>query len=174
MDDAPSPSPSPRRGAAFWAVLGVALAVGLGNLGKAVHIDDMLYLSIARWIVGHPLDPYGGTITWQQVPEPAYRVSISPPLLSYVFALVIAIAGEDVVLLHLAMIPWLLAATWALYRLGERWAGTGRGAATALLVVLGPAVAAGMNLMLDVPLLACMTAAVECLIRGLERRSVRW
>jgi hypothetical protein len=173
MDD-DAPSQRPRRGAAFWAVLGIALAVGLGNVGKPVHIDDNLYLSIARWIVGHPLDPYGGTITWQQVPEPAYKVSISPPLLSYVFALVIAVAGENVVLLHLAMVPWLLAAAWAVYRLGERWAGAGRGAATALLVVLGPAVAAGMNLMLDVPLLACVTAAVECLLRGLERRPARW
>src|SRR2546430_13176001 len=49
-------------------------------------------------------------INWQQAPEPTYNVSISPPLLSYVFALVIAIAGENVPLLHVAMIPWILVA----------------------------------------------------------------
>ena len=69
----------PRRGAAFWAVMGVGLAVGLANVAKPVHIDDTLYLAIARHIVAHPLDPYGGTINWQQIPEPAYNVSISPP-----------------------------------------------------------------------------------------------
>ena len=164
-----APTPAPRRGAAFWAVLGVGLAVGLANVAKPVHIDDTLYLTIARWIAGHPLDPYGGTLTWQQVPEPTYAVSISPPLLSYVFALIVAIAGENIPLLHVVMIPWVLLACWALYRLGERWGDAG--AATALLVLLGPAVVTGMNLMLDVPLMACICAAVECLLRGVERRS---
>jgi hypothetical protein len=152
--------------------MGTGLAVALANVTKPVHVDDTLYLSIARWIVGHPLDPYGGLINWQQFPQPAYDVSISPPLLSYVYAAVIAVAGENIALLHLTMIPWVLLACWALYRSGERWAS--EGAATALLVVLGPAVVAGMNLMLDVPLLACMSAAVECLLRGLERSAARW
>ena len=159
----------PRRRRALWTVLGVGLVVGLADVAKPVHIDDTLYLTIARWIVGHPLDPYGGTLNWQQFPERTYKVSISPPLLSYVFALVISVAGENVPLLHLAMIPWVLVACWALYRLGERFADAGT--ATALLVLLGPAVVAGMNLMLDVPLLACIAAAVECLLRGVERRS---
>ena len=161
----------PCRGRAFWTVLGVGLVVGLADVAKPVHIDDTLYLTIARWIVGHPLDPYGGTLNWQQFPERTYKVSISPPLLSYAFALVIAVAGENVPLLHLAMVPWVLLAGWALYRLGERCADAGT--ATALLVLLGPAVVAGMNLMLDVPLLACICAAVECLLRGVERRPAR-
>jgi 4-amino-4-deoxy-L-arabinose transferase-like glycosyltransferase len=164
--------PGPHRGAAFWLTFAVALGVGLANVAKPVHIDDMLYLTIARWIASHPFDPYGGTITWQQIPEPTYNVSISPPLLSYVFALVIALAGENVVLLHVTMVPWVLVACWAIYRLGERFADAG--AATALLVLLGPAVTAGMNLMLDVPLLACIGAAVECLLRGVERDNGRW
>src|SRR3954454_21612828 len=97
----------PRRGVAFWAVLGVGLAVGLAAVAKPVHIDDTLYLAIARRIVTHPLDPYGGTINWQQVAEPPYHVSISPPLLSYAFALVIAVAGENIPLIHVVMIPWV-------------------------------------------------------------------
>jgi hypothetical protein len=115
----------PRRGAGFWIVLGVGLAIGLLNVAKPVHVDDTLYLTIARQIVSHPLDPYGGTINWQQVPEPTYRVSISPPLLSYMYALVLAVAGENVFLLHVTLIPWTLVACWALYRLGERWADDG-------------------------------------------------
>jgi hypothetical protein len=161
-----------RRGAAFWLTLAAALVIGLVNVAKPVHIDDMLYLTIARWISAHPLDPYGGTITWQQIPEPTYNVSISPPLLSYVFGLVIALAGENVPLLHLTMIPWVLVAAWALYRLGERFANVG--AVPALLVLCGPAVLVGMNLMLDVPLLACICAAVECVFRGVERSRGGW
>ena len=162
----------PCRGLAFWTALGVGLVVGLADVSKPVHIDDTLYLTIARWIVGHPLDPFGGTLNWQQFPERTYKVSISPPLLSYAFALVIAVAGENVPLLHLAMVPWVLLSAWALYRLGNRFADAGM--ATALLVLPGPAVLAGMNLMLDVPLMACICAAVECLLRGVERRSPRW
>src|SRR3954469_14379104 len=93
-------SEGPRRGAALWIVLGLGLAVGLANVAKPAHIDDMLYLTIARHIASHPLDPFGGTITWQQIPEPTYDFSISPPLLSYVFALVMAVAGENIPVLH--------------------------------------------------------------------------
>ncbi len=141
--------------------LGFGLLIGLANVGKNVHIDDTLYLEVARRITTHPGDPYGGTLNWQQVPELTYNVSISPPLLSYWFAGVILVAGENIPLLHMSMIPWLLMACWALFQLGERWASAGL--TTVLLVVGGPAVVVGMNLMLDVPLLACMCMSMECL-----------
>ena len=108
-------------------------------------------------------------MNWQQVPERTYNVSISPPLLSYWFAAVMLVAGENITLLHVSMIPWLLLACWALYRLGERWARAGL--LTVVLVIGGPAVVVGMNLMLDVPLLACLCASVEFLARGEPGRS---
>src|SRR5262249_52775263 len=113
-------------------------------------------------------------INWQQIPEPTYAVSISPPLLSYAFALVIALAGESPLALHAAMIPWPILASWAIFRLANRRTDPATAAALTLSVILGPAVLAGMNLMLDVPLLACVCAATECLLRGLERRSAAW
>lgn len=153
----------------LWAALGFGLLIGLVNVAKPVHIDDTLYLAVARRIVTHPLDPYGGVLNWQQVPEPTYNVSISPPLLSYWFALVMIVAGENVLLLHASMIPWLLLACWAVFRLGERWASAGM--AAVLLVIGAPAVVVGLNLMLDVPLLGCMAASVEFLARGATSRS---
>ena len=147
----------------LWAALTFGLVIGLVNVAKPVHVDDALYLNIARRIVTHPLDPFGGILNWQQIPEPTYNVSISPPLLSYWFATVMIVAGENVPLLHLSMIPWLLLACWGVFRLGERWANAGL--LTVLLVIGGPAVVVGMNLMLDVPLLACMCASVEFLAR---------
>ncbi len=151
-------------GLKLWAALAFGLLVGLADVVKPVHIDDTLYVEVARRIVTHPLDPYGGVMNWQQIPERTYNVSISPPLLSYWFALVMIVGGENVPLLHLSMIPWLLLVCWALYRLGERWARAGL--LTVLLVIGGPAVLVGMNLMLDVPLLACLCASVEFLARG--------
>ena len=153
----------------LWAALAFGLLVGLANVAKPVHIDDTLYVEVARRTLSHPLDPYGGVLNWQQVPERTYNVSISPPLLSYWFALVMIVAGENVALLHLSMIPWLLLACWALYRLGERWARAGL--LTVLLVIGGPAVVVGTNLMLDVPLLACLCASVEVIARGEPGRS---
>ena len=153
----------------LWAALGFGLVIGLSNVAKPVHIDDTLYLEIARRIVTHPLDPYGGILNWQQVPESTYHVSISPPLLSYWFALVMFVAGENIVLLHVSMIPWLLLGCWAIFRLGERWAGAGL--LTVVLVIGGPAVVVGLNLMLDVPLLACLCASIEFLARSESSRS---
>lgn len=156
----------------LWAALGFGLFVGLANVGKPVHVDDTLYLEVARRIVTHPLDPYGGILNWQQIPERTYNVSISPPFLSYYFAMVMIVAGENLVVLHLAMIPWLLLAAWALFRLGERWAGgAGAGLLMVLLVIGGPAVVVGMNLMLDIPLLACLCASVEFLARSISGKA---
>ena len=44
----------------LWTALGFGLLVGLANVAKPVHIDDTLYVEVARRIVAHPLDPYGG------------------------------------------------------------------------------------------------------------------
>ena len=148
-------------------VLGVGLLLGLIHLNKPVHIDDTLYLTIARRILEQPLDPYGGQIVWQQILEPTYRVSISPPLLSYYFAAIMAFCGESVIALHAAMIPWILLAAWALEQLGQRW--SGRGTLGALLVLCAPVFAVGINLMLDVPMLACVVASIELFWRGLHR-----
>lgn len=144
-----------------------ALAVGAANATKAVHIDDALYLAVAKQILKNPLDPYGALYNWQDTPELLYKVSISPPLLSYYFAAVIAAFGESVVLLHLSMIPWLLLLAWGLVRFGERFAGEGLW--LALLVLLAPAVVVGTNLMLDVPMTAAALASVEWSFRSVDR-----
>ena len=157
-----------------WAgatVLGVALLLQASVLLKPVHIDDALYLAIARQIAQDPLDPYGFVINWQHMPQPAYEVSISPPLLSYWFALVITVFGESVVALHAAMFPWILLACWSVHRLCERCAN--RGIVGLLLVVGCPAFVVGINLMLDVPLLALTCASVEFAMRAAEHRRAK-
>ena len=145
-----------RKVAGLSIVLIVAAGLGVVNALKAVHIDDALYLSIALQILDSPLDPFGGVINWQQIPQPAYEVSISPPLISYYLAAAMLVFGDSSAGLHLAMSVWLLMAAWAAYRLAQRW--TAYPLPVALLVVCSPATVVGMNLMLDVPLLACILA----------------
>lgn len=160
------PQPVLTRSAVIGMLLGAT--VGLINLPKPIHIDDALYLAIARRIASYPLDPYGGVMNWQQVPEPTYRFSISPPLFSYYLAAVIVVAGESEIALHAAMIPWLCLAGWGLGRLGDRW--NGMGAPTAAFVLGSPAVMVGCNLMLDVPLLACTVVSMELMLDVLDRQ----
>ncbi|HVJ82169.1 MAG TPA: hypothetical protein VNC50_13970 [Planctomycetia bacterium] len=154
------------------AACALAVVVGLACLTKPLHIDDVLYVRIAQHIARHPGDPYGGIINWQHIPTPAYKVSISPPLLNYCFAPFLALGGEPHVVLGAAMIPWLVLAAWALLHLGARV--TPGGGALALFVLAGPAVVAGTNRMIDVPLLAAMTAALECAFRYSLGRSRWW
>lgn len=157
---------------AFAVALLCGLAVGVQSLGKPVHIDDALYLHIARQILQHPLDPYSGPINWQQVTQPAYKVSISPPLMSYQFAAVTAIFADSEIALHVSMIPWAILASWGIYRLSERYCRLPLEAT--LAVMLAPAVVVGLNLMLDVPLLACIVTSLECGLRFSDHRRFRW
>lgn len=165
--DGASPPPARRRALVLAAVVGV---VGLLNAFKPVHIDDALYLAIAKQIRSHPFDPYGFEINWQHTAQPAYAVSISPPLLSYYHAFWMTLGFGEGVLLHLAMIPWLALLAWSISALVGRVGPFGNWAP--VVILLSPGVFGGTNLMLDVPMTACLTAAVECLLRATDRRSV--
>jgi 4-amino-4-deoxy-L-arabinose transferase-like glycosyltransferase len=167
--DLASPPASGRRRLLLVAAVAI---VGLLNAFKPVHIDDALYLAIAKRIQTHPFDPYGFEINWQHIAQPAYSVSISPPFLSYYHAFWMALGAGDGFLLHLAMIPWLTLLAWSVSSLVGR---TGPYSEWATIIILfSPGVFAGTNLMLDVPMTACLTAAVECLFRATADRSLRW
>jgi hypothetical protein len=156
----------------FVLVAFEVVAVGSLNLFKPVHIDDALYLAIAEHIMVKPFDPYGFDFNWQHTTRPAYEVSISPPLLSYWHALWMKLGFGDGPALHLMMLPWLALLGWCLLSLFGR-VSEHAGLATAALI-LSPSVFAGSNLMLDVPMTACLTAGFECLLRSEERRSRLW
>jgi hypothetical protein len=134
------------------------LTVGLINLAKPMHIDDHLYRSIARRIVENPVDPYGGPIYWMERIEPAWNVSISPPLFNYWLALWIKLFGDHDLVVKLAMLPLAALLGWSAGRLSLRWTGD---VFAGLLVAFSPAVTAGMNLMLDVPVTALILLALD-------------
>lgn len=164
-----------RTPASAWLVIAaVTGAAWLGVILKPLHIDDALYVAVADQIRRDPFDPYGGLFNWQNIPEPLYRTSISPPLLSYYFAAARELFGESDLVLSLAIGPWLALLAWGLVRVGVRFAGNGFW--PAMLVLSGPAVGVGTNRMLDVPMLAMMLASLEFAGRSLESPSYagRW
>jgi hypothetical protein len=150
-------------------VIVFSLVVSLPFCNKAFHIDDPLYLNIAHQILLDPLHPYDGLINWQQVTEPAWRVSISPPGYSYWLAAWLAVGVTSEWGLHAVGTFWLIllglaTLAWA-RRLGD-WP-----LAATLLVLSSPIALAGQNLMLDVPMLALAVAAIAVYHRAADLNS---
>ena len=145
----------------------LALFVTTANAAKPVLVDDTAYLTFARQIADHPLDPYGFVIHWYTFPEPAFEV-LAPPVVPYWLAAGLRLFGEEIVLLKLWLLPlvWLFA--WSVSALLRRFAGN-----TNLLpvIVLSPAVLPTVNLMLDIPALALGLAAVVVFASAVDRAS---
>jgi hypothetical protein len=151
-------------------VVAFSLVVSLPFCNKAFHIDDPLYLSIARQILVDPLRPYDGLINWQQVTQPAWFVSISPPGYSYWLAAWMAVGVTSEWGLHCAATIWVIILGLAVYcwarRLGDQ------PLAITLLVMSSPLVIAGRNLMLDVPMAALAAGSMVVYQWASERRSM--
>jgi hypothetical protein len=144
--------------------------VTAANAVKPVLIDDTAYLTYARHIAAHPLDPYGFTIFWYTVPEPAFEV-LAPPVVPYWLALGIRLFGEHVAILKLWLFPFVWVLAWAVDDLLRRFA---KGSTSFLpLIVLSPAVLPAVNLMLDIPALGLGLAAVAVFARAGDSGSWR-
>src|SRR6266516_648125 len=124
----------------------IVLAATVPFLGKPFHIDDPLYLAVARQILQKPWDPFGAEILWEKTPESLFDADFNPPLWSYFLAGAVAITGEPAVITepagetaqgtpafsvtssrvpeiaaHLLESAFVAAAIVALYLLGRRW-----------------------------------------------------
>lgn len=71
--------------------------------GKAVHIDDPVYLWVAQKILETPLDFYGFEANWWGFDEPVYELPLNPPGIGYFLAFVALVVGWDEVGFHIAM-----------------------------------------------------------------------
>ena len=181
--------------------LGLCLIIFVATapfLGKAFHVDDPLYLAVARQILAKPWDPFGARILWERAEEPLFDADFNPPLWSYVLAGVLSVTGEPEVTVvpagtdehgtqhfravqpsrmpevatHLAESFFVAAAIVALFLLSKRWV---RWPLTATaLVALSPAMLPGQNVMLEGPVMAFWLWSVWCHQRGIERDDMRW
>ena len=141
----------------------LAVIVTLANAIKPVLVDDTAYLAYARQMAAHPLDPYGFTIHWYTLPEPAMDV-LAPPVVPYWLALGMRLFGEHILLLKLWLFPLVWIFARSLWELLRRFARGSEGIALPL-IVLSPAVLPMVNLMLDVPAAALGLAALAMFTR---------
>ena len=141
-----------------YAVLLAALLTGL-NAAKPLHIDDAQYFEYATWIAEHPTDPYGFEVFWFQWPEPAIEL-LNPLGLPYWLAGAFALGGESELVAKLSLFPFLLLFAFAVRGLLRRFVGVHEAALT-WAIGLSPAVLPGINLMLDLPSLALVLAALN-------------
>jgi hypothetical protein len=151
-----------------WNAVVVALVLTAVNLAKPLSVDDPAYYDIAHYILQHPLDPYGGVLSWWGGGTSPQSNVTSPPLFMYWLAAGMALFGESELACKLWMLPFALMLTWAVERLGRRFAPGLEGPLT-WIVALSPPVLVDFNLLLDVPVVACGLAAVAVLIDAVDR-----
>jgi 4-amino-4-deoxy-L-arabinose transferase-like glycosyltransferase len=157
-----------------WLVLGVAvLLCTLPFLGKALHIDDPMYLWAAQQITHSPLDFYGFEVNWHGFGESMYEANKNPPLVSFYLAAVGTLLGWSERALHLGMLLPTLTLILAVYGLGRRLTQSPLAAALGTLAMPVVLVSA-TTLMSDVLMLAIWCLALWLWLEGLDRGRSHW
>jgi 4-amino-4-deoxy-L-arabinose transferase-like glycosyltransferase len=134
---------------------------------KAIHIDDPLFVWTGRHMRLAWRDPFGFDVNWYGWSMPMHEVTKNPPLASGYIALVTSIFGESELTLHLAFLPFAIAAVLGTYALAQRFCAFPFQAALALLCA--PVfMVSGTTLMCDLPMVALWVWAVVLWIRGLD------
>jgi hypothetical protein len=148
---------------------GAVLLCLLPFSGKAFHVDDTLFVYVARQITHAPLDPYGFKVNWFLDAVPMAHETKNPPLASYYIAAAASFLGWSERALHLAFLLPALAALAGTYRLAQRFTNSPLLAATATL--LAPAfLVSASSVMCDTMMLALWLWAIIFWIEGLEPR----
>ncbi len=148
----------------------LALVMTALNLFEPLTVDDVCHQYYAAQVAAAPLDPFGFELPWHQKPVSAWDVMVAP-VTSYYWASAIALFGDEPV----AWKAWFLPLQWlfcfSLLVLLQRVVRRSAVAVTAM-IALGPTVLPGVNLMLEIPVLALGFASVALLLRAGDRRSV--
>lgn len=160
----------------LWQIAIVIASVAILLLpfsDKAFHMDDTLFMWVARQVVQSPSDFFGFTGNWGGVEEEARRFIKNPPLVSYYIALISSIFGWSERAMHIAMtVPAALAATGA-WLLGRRLCPSPL--AATLAGVMTPVFAlSGTTVMCDMTMLAFWVWAIFLWVKGIEDGRWRW
>lgn len=140
-------------------LLGVQLALLAPFLAKPIHIDDTFFLAIGRHIAESPLDPFGFDYNWAGTAASVWHEMKNPPGLFYLHAGLQQWFGSNERVLHAVFWLFPVCATQATYSLARRL--TARPLYPAVLLAACPAFwVSATSLMLDVPVVAAMTAAL--------------
>jgi 4-amino-4-deoxy-L-arabinose transferase-like glycosyltransferase len=153
-----------------WLVVFFIVATAL-NITKAFHIDDAYHVKAAQWIVAHPLQPMSGTINWTGWVQHFYDGN-QPPLFFYGMALWGLMFGFGEIAMHSFEALFTALCIVLFHRLAGRVVAQHALWLTGLLV-LSPAFLVNQNVMVDVPLLACILGLLDRLIAALHQSSTR-
>ena len=139
-------------------------------VGKAFHLDDTVYIWVARQIRDHPVDFFGFEATWGGYKAFMYDNNLNPPGVSYYIAAVVALFGEREIPLHLAMVIPASATAVGTYLLARRFCS--RPLLATICCVVTPAfLVSSSNVMSDTMMLAFYVWAAVLWMRGLDLSS---
>ena len=161
----------PRSSAIHGVLLAaVTLAVLLPFLGKALHIDDPLFVWCARHLQSHPFDFYGFKVNWDGWLAPMSEVTQNPPLAAYYLALVGAVLGWSETALHTGFLLPAVAMVLGTYHLARSfcshagWAALATATAPVFLV-------SSTSVMCDTVMVAFWVWTVHFWLTGLKTGS---
>ena len=156
-----------------WPVVLVTLLCLLPFINKAFHIDDTLFLWVARQIQERPFDFYGFYANWYGVVMPMAEINQNPPLVSYYIALVTLLFGWQEWTLHLAFLVPALGVTVGTFYLAREF--TARPQLAAFVALATPIfLVSATSVMTDVMMMAFYVWAIVLWIWGLERNRLAW
>jgi 4-amino-4-deoxy-L-arabinose transferase-like glycosyltransferase len=136
-------------------------------LGKAIHVDEPLFVWMAQHIRLYPLDPYGFTVNWYGTVVPMVEAMRNPPLAAYVMALWGSVAGWSEVSLHALFLLPAVAAVLGIYELASSLCR--RPFIAAFASVASPAfIVSSTSVMCDVMMLAWWSWALALWIQGID------
>lgn len=139
-------------------------------LDKPFHIDDTVVLHISSQILQDPLRPFDGDFFWLSQPDPLFKVTTNPPLVSYWLAPFIALAGYREWVLHAAMLPFLVLLGWGMVRLSVRFMGREHAGWAVWGLILSPAIIPSVNVMRDVPMAGLFLAGMALWVEGIDKK----
>lgn len=153
----------------FFLIAGVVLVIAFPFADKAFHIDDPFVLKIVDNILKNPADPFAGDFDWFGSLTPIWKTTTNPPLISYYLAPFVRQFGYSEIVLHCAMMAFLLLIAWGTVVLSNRFA---CGSIYPLLFVMfSPAVMASGNVMRDIPAAGLAMAAIAFWVMGTDREN---
>jgi hypothetical protein len=157
---------------AFLILSAATLACLLPFLGKAVHIDDPLFIWTAQHIQTHPLDFYGFNVQWGVTQTPIFEVMQNPPLAAYYMAVVGKLFGWSEIALHFGFLFPAVAAVLGTYFVARGFCSHPFAVALATLGTPGFLLSA-TTLMCDVSMVALWVWAIFFWMRGLQKNELR-
>lgn len=153
---------------------GVAFVFALALLvfvNKPVHMDDPVFIGIAKSLLKDPLHPFAAQINWVGVTRSVFYED-NPFFLNYYYALVMLLFGEKEWILHVAYLLFPTVAAVSTYSLAGR-RGLNPLLSSALFLSTPALFVSATTLMADVPLIAFYIASCALYYKMQSQPSAR-